>query len=487
METATLTPEIILNHIDSISMDLVKPLLKPVPHKSLLKKLLQAISIIDFRKIAKLDEKEKISSSHFHIITVETLLDIAKNNNWGICRNHDFVYLYNGAYWSHFDTNEIKGFLGDSAEKMGVDKYRARFYKFRDELFKQFLALGHLAKPEPAKDTIFINLQNGTFEVSPTGTKMRSFDRADFLTYILPFPYNPKAKAPIFDRYINKVLPDIQSQKVLAEFLGYIFIHPSNLKLEKTLLLYGTGANGKSVFFDIVNALLGNENVSSYSLQSLTNDNGYFRAKLANKLVNYASEINGNLETAIFKQLVSGEPVEARLPYGDPFVLSNYAKLIFNVNELPKDVEHTTAYFRRFLIIPFTVTIPENEQDKELSKKIINNELAGVFNWILEGLNRLLLQRNFSNCEAALKQVEAYKRQSDSVHLFLDENKYLPDPEFYALIKDVYIEYRIFCSEDGFKPVNKVNFKKRLEAAGIATDRKETGNVAFLRKQNEPF
>jgi len=97
------------------------------------------------------------------------------------------------------------------------------------------------------------------------------------------------------------------------------------------------------------------------------------------------------------------------------------------------------------------------------------------------------LQRNFSKCEAALKQVEAYKRQSDSVHLFLDENKYLPDPEFYALIKDVYIEYRIFCSEDGFKPVNKVNFKKRLEAAGIATDRKETGNVAFLRKQNEPF
>ena len=113
-------------------------------------------------------------------------------------------------------------------------------------------------------------------------------------------------------------------------------------------MLHGTGANGKSVFFEVVSALLGTNNVSNYSLQSLTNDNGYFRARLANKLVNYASEINGKLEASIFKQLVSGEPVEARLPYGQPFVLRDYAKMIFNINQLPKDVEHTNAFFRRF-------------------------------------------------------------------------------------------------------------------------------------------
>ena len=173
----------------------------------------------------------------------------------------------------------------------------------------------------------------------------------------------------MFEAYLNKVLPGdegVKKQMILAEYLGYLFIKTETLKLEQVLLLYGTGANGKSVFFDIVNALLGSENVSSYSLQNLTDDKcGYFRAMLANKLVNYTSEINGKLETAIFKQLVSGEPVEARLPYGEPFTLTNYAKLIFNCNELPKDVEQSTAYFRRFLIIPFDVTIPEAEQDKE--------------------------------------------------------------------------------------------------------------------------
>src|SRR5690606_24227191 len=123
--------------------------------------------------------------------------------------------------------------------------------------------------------------------------------------------------------YTTLFRSDPERQRVLAEYLGFVFIkHGSNaLKEEKALILYGTGANGKSVFFEVVNALLGTDNVSSCSLQSLTNDNGYFRAKLANKLVNYASEINGNLEASIFKQLVSGEPVEARLPYGQPFIL----------------------------------------------------------------------------------------------------------------------------------------------------------------------
>lgn len=240
--------------------------------------------------------------------------------------------------------------------------------------------MANLPKPIPQKNAVLINLKNGTFEITPNGIKLNPFDRADFMTYQLAFEYNPDATAPLFESYLDKVLPDKNLQYILAEYLGYVFIHPSVLKLEKTLLLYGTGANGKSVFYEIVRSLLGEQNTSEYSLQNLTNETGYSRAMIANKLVNYASEINGKLEASIFKQLVSGEPVEARLPYGRPFIITHYAKLIFNCNELPKDVEQTEAYFRRFQIIPFEVTIPEAEQDKQLAQKIIVNELSGVFN-----------------------------------------------------------------------------------------------------------
>jgi putative DNA primase/helicase len=301
----------------------------------------------------------------------------------------------------------------------------------------------------------------------------------------LPFEYNPKAKAPIFEAYLNRVLPDPERQRVLAEYLGYVFIkHGSNsLKEEKSLILYGTGANGKSVFFEVVNALLGSDNVSSYSLQSLTNDNGYFRAKLANKLVNYASEINGKLEASIFKQLVSGEPVEARLPYGQPFILKQYAKLIFNCNELPKDVEHTNAYFRRFLIIPFDVTIPEHEQDKNLHTKIIENELSGVFNWVLQGLNRLLEQKRFSECKAAQQAVEQYRLESDSVQMFLSENGYTVSVTNETPLKDMFNEYRSYCIESGFKVCSLRTFADRLRNAGYQTERKNFGTVVNAEKK----
>jgi len=427
-------------------------------------------------------EKLKLNLKHFLVLSVENTLLFAEKNRWGLCKNHDFIYLYNGTFWAEIDKETFQKFLGEAAEKMGVAKFSARFYQFREQLFKQFLATAYLPTPESNKNKVLINLQNGTFEISPQGTNLRAFDRSDFITYQLPFEYSTQAKAPLFEAYLNRVLPDKERQRVLAEYLGFVFIkHGSNaLKEEKALILYGTGANGKSVFFEIVNALLGTDNVSSYSLQSLTNDNGYFRAKLANKLVNYASEINGKLETSVFKQMVSGEPVEARLPYGQPFILKQYAKMIFNVNELPKDVEHTNAYFRRFLIIPFDVTIPPQEQDKNLHTKIIEQELSGVFNWVLKGLNRLLEQKRFSDCEAAQRAVEEYKIESNSVQMFLNESGYKSSPTNYNLIKKLYLEYKAFCIEDGMTPFKKSNFIKQLRALGFIVDRVSQNRLAVF-------
>jgi putative DNA primase/helicase len=414
--------------VDDIKAETERLLVKSeaTPHAEILHQLIEQFEPLDFEALANPHNAEnfKLNTKHFLVLSIENALQVAEKNRWGLCKNHDFIYLFNGTFWAEIDNETFQKFLGEAAEQMGVAKFSARFYQFREQLFKQFLASAYLPTPESDKDRVLINLKNGTFEISPQGTSLRSFDCSDFLTYQLPFEYNPQAKAPIFEAYLDRVLPDKERQRVLAEYLGYVFIkHGSNaLKEEKALVLYGTGANGKSVFFEIVNALLGVENVSSFSLQSLTNDNGYFRAKLANRLVNYASEINGNLEASIFKQLVSGEPVEARLPYGQPFILKQYAKLIFNCNELPKDVEHTNAYFRRFLIIPFDVTIPPQEQDKQLHSKIIENELSGVFNWVLEGLTRLLEQKRFSECEAAQRAVEKYRIESDSVQMFLNEH-----------------------------------------------------------------
>lgn len=428
----------------------------------------------------------RLSKNHYLVLCIEQLLKIAKINNWSLCKKNGFIYLYNGQYWNEIDKESFQFFLGNVAIKFGVEKFKAKIHTFKEELFKQFMADAYLPTPPTKKDCVLINLMNGTFEITSKTRGLREFTSIDFITHQLPFEYEPEAIAPLFQKYLDEVLPDKDKQRIFAEYCGYIFIKPSVLKLEKMLILYGTGANGKSVFFEIINALLGFENVSNYSLQSLTNDNGYFRAKIANKLVNYASEINGKLETDIFKQMASGEPIEARLPYGEPFILNEYAKLIFNCNELPKDVEHTNAFFRRFLIIGFDVTIPEAEQDKQLSSKIIENELSGVFNWILSGLDRLLEQKNFSKCEAVENARSNYEIQSDSVKMFIDDLEYKTSSE-YTTIKTLYDQYKVYCLDDGYRPVKKSNFMRRLEHYKIVVKRIDIGNVAYISTDNECF
>lgn len=455
----------------------------PIPHTKVLNELLDKITKINFRKIAAIqNDDEKLKRYHYYIIAVDTVLEAAKTHRWDMCRNHDFIYLFNGAYWNFIDKDDLKTFLGKAAEKMGIEKFYARDFNFREQLYKQFVAVAHLPKPEQPKDTVYVNLKNGTFEITPNGTRLKTFSSDDFLTYQLPFSYDSNAVCPLFQCYLDKVLPDKQLQMILAEFVGYIFIRTGTLKLEKALLLYGKGANGKSVFYEIIRCLLGEQNTSEYSLQSLTDDKGYQRAMIANKLVNYASEINGKLEANIFKQLVSGEAVEARLPYGNPFIMTEYAKLVFNCNELPRDVEQTPAYFRRFLIIPFNVTIPEHEQDKQLAKKIIETELSGVFNWVLDGLNRLLQQKDFTYSNVIQETRKQYERESDSVKIFLEEESYRPSSSESIEMKLLYPAYKCFCIENGYKPVNNLNFKKRLEGSQIVVDRTRIGNVAYLTK-----
>lgn len=458
------------------------------PFKSqdeIFKILLESVSKINFFAEKYPDAKsntddvkaKKLTKPDYIVIVIDKTLELAKKDDWSLCKHNGKIYLFNGAFWQVVEKSKFLNFLGKVAEKLGVEKNTARYHQFKDELYRQFLSTAYLEVLKNDNMPTLVNLLNGTFEISLESQTLRKFQESDFLTYQLPFINNPDATAPLWLKFLNEVLPDKEKQNILAESLAYIFVNPNVLKLEKVLILYGSGANGKSVVFEVVSALLGKESISNYSLQSLTNESGYQRAKIGDKLLNYASELNGRLETDIFKQLASSEPIECRLPYGEPFIQTRYAKLIFNCNSLPRDVEHTNAFFRRFNIIHFDVTIPENKQDKELSSKIIDNELSGVFNWVLAGLKRLLSQKGFSDCKAVNDARLIYENESDSVKAFIDEYKYRPDAGNNTQVKTMYEQYRAFCYDDGFKPVNKMNFKKRLANYKMYVKRMAVGYV----------
>ncbi len=467
-----------------------------ISSSEILPQLLETVEEVDYQEVAGLHEGEKLLKKHYSIITIEKLLEVAKNRKWGICTKNGFIYIYNSAYWEAIDKDDFAVFLGEVAEKMGVYKYDAKHHIFRIELFKQFCATANLPTPKIEEGVTLINLTNGTFELSEKGQVLRDPSPQDFIKYQLNFDYNPKATATIFEQFLNRVLPDKRCQDVLAEFIGYIFT--TSIKLEKALILFGGGANGKSVFYEIITAMLGSQNVCCYSLENLTKPDGYQRAELSNKLVNYASEINGKLEASIFKQLTSGEPVEARQIYGTPFMMTNYAKLIFNCNELPREVEQTNAFFRRFVIIPFNVTIPEAEQDIHLAEKIIATELSGVFNWVLYGLGRLLKNGGLTQSDLIKEQLDNYRRESDSVQMFIEENGYISSTSSYKKRQDIYYEYASFARDNGYKAVSNKTFGDRISRLGFDVERKNFGRIVWCEQdynyyhnnsadENKPF
>ena len=438
-----------------------------VPHEKLLERLLGQVKKVNFMQLAAEVEGQdaaELKQKHYMVLVVREALHLAKINNWSLCVRFDAVYLFNGAFWREIDRKTMERFLGEAAAKMGTPTLEAEHFEFREKLRKQFLNTAYLPEPTTDEKTVLINLKNGTLAITANGYELRQPDPRDFLTYQLPFAYDPQATTPLFEKYLNRCLPDVALQNVLAEFFGWTFT--KHLKLEKALFLHGEGANGKSVMYEIINALMGKDNVTTMSISDLKEEHN--RALLIDKLLCYGSEIGANgMENDGFKMIVSNEVSKIRRKYGNPFTTKIHCKLAFNANELPPTREINEAFFRRFLIVPFSQTIPTNERDPLLASKIIEAELSGVFNWVLAGLDRLLTNGRFTAAEASRHALDNYRKESDSVAMFVEEEGYQKDPLARTFLKEVYPTYRTYCTQNGFIPLSSKKVRKRFEGLGF--------------------
>jgi len=446
--------------------------------KKILERLLSQVKPVDFYNIANPegDKEFRLKNRDVIVIAIIEILRLADNK---LCLYKGKTYVYNGTYWNAIDENMLKSFLGEAAARQGIDKLASKHFNYREHLLKQFESAAYFEEPEADPDKVLINLQNGTLEISANSgeIKLREFRTEDFLKYQLAFDYNPKAKAPLFETYLQHVLPDAAGRKALLEYLGYVFIKHSSkrLNLEKVLILLGSGDNGKSVLFNTIQSLLGKENISSFSLAKLTDNSGNSRAKFADKILNYSTEISGAIGSDYFKAMASGEPVSARFLYKDEIELTQYPKMIFNCNELPREVENTHGFFRRFMIIPFEVTIPKEEQDNQLSNKIIKSELSGVLNLIIQNLQDLLQRGQFTEWDKIERAREEYQLESDSVRMFLHEKGYQPSKRTTETLKRLYSEYTEHCKENGNKALSNPRFSKRLQSNGFTKGQDRNG------------
>lgn len=426
--------------------------------------------------------KEVPAKDCYRIGFINKLKEFAKTHNILFARDGNKLYVYSGEYWISISEELMKEFLHKAASKMGIPHSLSHCVKFIKGVYSQLSELGFYEKMIKS-DTTYLNLSNGALRIDTNGVKLVDFNPKYFLTHKLDFAYDINAKNQRWLDFLDMVLSDKDTQKTLQQSLGYLFI--KDLKLELVFFLYGIGANGKSVIFEVIKGLLAPDMMSYYSLVHLTNKLGYQVADLNNRPINYGSDASlKSTDPAVFKQLASGEPIGTRQIREKSFTMKNYAKMIFNVNKLEDgDVENTDGFFRRIVCIPFETTIPKELQDKNLHKKLLEDK-AGIMNWIVEGIEEVVINESVFLSEKCENFLDNFKKEASPIQLFLEESGLVPTaPSNNEVIdfQQVYDMYRDFCKKQGEKVVEQRSLNADLKRLGFERKRRKHGNVWFAK------
>lgn len=242
----------------------------------------------------------------------------------------------------------------------------------------------------PSRD--LVNLNNGVLDIK-TGKKT-NYDPNNLFFNKMPVDYKEDADCPKIKKFLSEIL-DKDDIPVIQEWFGYVLYRSYFIK--KAIIFVGEGDTGKTTLLRLKERFIGKDNVSGVSLQKITSDK-FAAAHFYNKHINIYDDLSFKdiSDNGAFKIATGGGSITGEYKFGDQFQFENYAKLTFACNKIP-DVKdpNDAAYFGRWMVIHFRKVI-ENP-DKFLIDKITTcEELSGLLNFALEGLNRLLKKQEFS-------------------------------------------------------------------------------------------
>ena len=260
----------------------------------------------------------------------------------------------------------------------------------------------------------YVFLENGIYNIGTR--KLEKFTPNFIIVYKIRTKNNQEATCPEFLNFINQaMMGDKELIMVIQEMIGFCLVDCCNA--QKFFLLYGVGSNGKSLLGDVIRNVLGDENVSSVSVNQMKDN--FVVSSIDGKKANISSENEANFETEKIKAISSGDVISFDIKYKMPYEYRPTCKLIFISNTLPNTYDNSLGFYRRLMIIPFNNIVKPEQKDVNLTQKLIQ-EKEGILLWALEGLNRLVSNNyNFTKSETIEKMLKEYKDSQDPVHMFV--------------------------------------------------------------------
>jgi len=294
----------------------------------------------------------------------------------------------------------------------------------------------------------------------------------------VPYEYDPGAKiGPYWTSFLSMNLGgDEKLIECLQEWMGYCLL--PNTDHHKFLIMIGEGSNGKSVFCAVLEALLGEQNVSHVPLE-LFGQRFTLGATLG-KLANIATETHeiDRVSEGYLKQFTDGSRMffdRKGLPGIDA---RPTAKLIIATNQPPRFTDKSMGLWRRMLVAPFLVEIKAPERLLGLDKPewwLDQGELPGLFNWAVEGLRRLRVQAAFTEPDVAAVAKKEYRRDINPAREFLEVFYREAAEETGGL--DLYTDYEKWCGKSGYKTLGSRMFGKEVKRVFPKSESRKSGTI----------
>lgn len=386
----------------------------------------------------------------------------------------EILYYENGVYLPNGE-NKIKKELFEIDPNLQIHD--------NNEIIEKIKQMTYTPRIDFDNDEFEVCVRNGIINVK-TG-QFTEHDPHKLFRVQIPVSFNPKAQSRKFVQFLRQSLPlpDDYINQFEAFSTGLIKNSP---KLEALFFETGTGDNGKSTLFKIMNWFYGRENYSTVSIHELIL-NRFAKARLEGKLLNTFPDIESDAldNFGLVKALVSGDEIDAESKYQHPHSFVNYAKLFFSANELPEIREKTFATFKRIRLTQWTQTFvkptfysqlradlgqkfpefTEQELESELAlggKHVMNkqfiddiladeNEKSGILNLLLITIRHLIKRDGFFN-EYSIEEIkDDWSQNSTAIESFVNECL-VKDPTAFLVKSEIYAVYYNYCKAIGKPP-----------------------------------
>lgn len=348
-------------------------------------------------------------------------------------------------------------------------------WAMKSESRDRIRAMIDLARSEPRipiqpdeldQHPMLLNVQNGTVDLR-TG-KLHRHRREDLITALAPVHHDPEATCPTFDAFIARIMDDKEALlSYVQRLIGYCLT--ADVSEQVLAFAYGSGANGKSTLIKVLLAMLGKDYATQAAPELLLIGDRHPTelADLRGLRFVAAIEVEDGRRMAegLVKQMTGGDVLKARYMRENFFQFEPTFKLLLAANHKPTIRGTDHAIWRRIRMIPFTVTIPDEEKDLRLGDKL-RDELPGILAWAVRGC--LAWQKEgLTPPQEVTAATAEYRGEMDVLARYLEERTVRIEGA-QTQAKALYADYLDWCKEQNERELNATRFGRSLaERDGI--------------------